>query len=125
MWRLRVNFAVKPENMRECDAPAVATLTWKVEVADVQAVKIFVVEGASAPRLFIHSGASGTAETGKWARAGQAFILKDGGETKQLGKLVHPTDKMLTIHTTQLHSSRRMKFDVPKNNQPQRLRRQQ
>jgi hypothetical protein len=84
-----VNFVVKPGSMRECDPPAVATLTWDVAAAGVQNVKIFVVEDkAGAEKLFIRSGTSGTAETGPWAQAGQAFILKDEGETKQLGKLI-------------------------------------
>jgi hypothetical protein len=83
-----VSFSVKPETMRQCDKPVVATLTWNVEVEGVKEIKIFAVEDKNAaPILFTHSGASGTAETGPWARAGHAFILKDGGETKQLGKL--------------------------------------
>jgi hypothetical protein len=82
-----VNFAVKPGSMRECDSQAVATLTWNVAAAGVQRVKIFVVEG-SAEKLFLNSEASGTAETGPWAHAGQAFVLKDESETKQLGKLI-------------------------------------
>ena len=83
-----VSFSVKPETMRECDERVVATLTWKVEVEGVKEIKIFAVENkASAPTLFTRSGVSGTAETGPWARAGLTFILKDGDETKQLGKL--------------------------------------
>jgi len=84
-----VNFAVKPGSMRECDPLAVATLTWNVAAAGVQRVKIFVVDkGGSAENLFLNSGASGTAETGPWAHAGQAFVLKDESEIKQLGKLI-------------------------------------
>jgi hypothetical protein len=82
-----VNFAVKPESMRECDPPAVATLTWKVTVPNVQTVKIFAVDKAHTETLFTHQGASGTAETGPWAYAGAAFVLKDESG-KQLGKLI-------------------------------------
>lgn len=83
-----VSFAVKPATMRSCDDPVVATLTWKVDVEGVKEIKIFAVEDkTAAPVLFTHAGTSGTAETGPWARAGHAFILKDAGETRQLGKL--------------------------------------
>jgi len=88
-----VNFLVKPESLGECDDPVVATLTWNVEVPGVKTVKIFAVEGVEAPILFTHSGASGTAQTGKWARAGLAFILKDGDGTKQLGKVIIQSTK--------------------------------
>ena len=88
-----VNFLVKPESLGECDDPVVATLTWNVEVPGVKTVKIFAVEGVEAPILFTHSGASGTAQTGKWARAGLAFILKDEDETKQLGKVIIQSTK--------------------------------
>ena len=79
VWRL-VKFAVKPESMRECDPPAVATLTWDVAMPDVQTVKIFVVNKPGGVTLFTHSGSSGTAETGPWVSAGVAFLLKDGDE---------------------------------------------
>ena len=83
-----VKFAVKPERMRECDPPAVATLTWDVATPDVQTVKIFAVNKQGGVTLFTHSGSSGTAETGPWVSAGSAFLLKDGDEIKQLGKLI-------------------------------------
>src|SRR5262245_66415711 len=68
--RPEVSFVAKPESMRECDPPAVATLTWNVFVPGVQYVKIFVVHKDGSERIFSQEASSGIAQAGPWVSTG-------------------------------------------------------
>ncbi|MGH6824169.1 hypothetical protein [Methyloceanibacter sp.] len=88
-----VTFKVDPETLRECDPPAVVTLTWDASAAGASAVKIFVVGEDGNQNLFAFLGAQGTEKTGAWAKAKEVFILKDENEKQQLAKFVVGSEK--------------------------------
>lgn len=83
-----VEFNVVPDKLRICDPPRAVKVSWNAAAAGVSVVKIFVRGEAVADKLFASGGATGSADTGPWVSAETVFILKDGGETKQLAKIV-------------------------------------
>jgi len=83
-----VKFEVAPATLRACDPPKVAKVSWNAMAAGVSKVKVFVVDESGVETLFTFSGAEGSADTGPWVRAKTVFLLKDGDQTKQLGKFI-------------------------------------
>lgn len=74
-----VIFTANPAAMSTCDAPRVANLTWDASAAKVVDVEVLARENATATDVLFAAepGATGTAKTGAWTRAGSIFTLKD------------------------------------------------
>lgn len=74
----------EPAALPDCNGHAV-TLTWNVAQAKpgVATVKIYTGSG----QLFAHHGASGSVETGPWAKPGSVFVLRSGDDDSELERL--------------------------------------
>lgn len=74
----------EPASLSECRA-SVVTIKWDVrkEKPGLSTVKIYTANG----KLFTHTGASGSQETGPWVKPGSTFVLKSGVDDTELERL--------------------------------------
>lgn len=75
----------QPAALSDCNA-ATVTVRWDVrkDRPGVSTVKIYTGSG----KLFAHSGASGSLDTGPWVKPGSTFILKSGKDDSELERLI-------------------------------------
>ena len=74
----------EPASLAECK-PSVVTLKWDLRkgTSDAKTVKIYTGAG----KLFVHSGAAGSQETGPWVKPGSVFVMKDAADENEIERL--------------------------------------
>lgn len=74
----------EPAALPDC-TPTKVTLRWNVFAThpEIKTVKIYTGGG----RLFAHTSATGSQETGPWIRPGSIFVIKNGADDSELETL--------------------------------------
>ena len=80
-----------PEALSSCEG-AIATVHWNASsFPGVKTAKVGIPNGDGTEGTFAFAASVGEKETGKWARGGAEFILRDGSTDAELARAVYPS----------------------------------